>query len=1020
VNLASLLRQGIDHHQAGRFREAELIYRQILTLDPVCADAWHLLGMIAHEAGHNQMAIDFIGRAIPLNPAQPGYFNNLGIIYKKLEDLEQARGQFLAALRLQPDYAAAQNNLADLYKEQGLVREAVAGYRQAAASQPDSPRILSNLLYTLNFDPDLSPQALMDEHCSWGQRFGSPPEQRRQHANSADPERPLRIGYVSPDFSYGATMRFFEPLLDNHDRSQFRVFLYGEVAHPDATTLRLQTQADGWRPTFGLPAAEVARQIESDQIDLLIDLGGQTAGNRLDVLACKPAPVQVAYLVYPHSTGLAAIDYRLTDAIVDPPGRTIVGPEQLVWLPGCFFSFQPLEAAPEVGPLPALRQGRVTFAAPHHLFKVNDAVLALYRQVLEAVPDARLAFIRSVLNPSQIDLLSNRLLGAGVALDRIDFIRPGPREDYLRYAAGVDVMLDTFPFCGQTTTCEYLWMGVPPVTLCGDRPSARISASIVTRLGLPELVAATPQEYVAIARRLASDIPGLARLRAELRERFRNTLGQRAAQTRLVEAAYREMWRTWCRSPGVSPGPRNEPPFAWRKFPGVVWPHVPLPQASSLWAAYGELDRTQWLEPAAIVEGQLAQARVLLSHCLTQVPYYREHLRQAGIEPAGMRTPADFRRIPLLQRRTYQEQFPRFQADTLPPGMVKTKQDRTSGTSGMPIEVWHTNLVNLWWLAIYLRDLHWSRIDPRGSLAVLRYLGLDGLSQPWAKQGLELPCWNSNLEPLLETGPAYAMDTRQDPHHQLQWLLRIQPNYLLGYPPTLEFLAGLLQESGRRLHNLRAIQTIAEALTGDTRDRIQKGFGVDVKNIYSCVEGGTLATSCPLGHGLHIHAESVLLEVLDDQDQPCRPGETGRVVLTTLHNYLTPFIRYELLDAATLGPERCPCGRGLPVLTQVQGKRRPRIPAPDGRSLDSHNLFSPLAALGVHRQHQIVQRALDHIIVRLVPNQSWAEDSTQRVVQTVREFFGTPVRVEVQLLDKVESTIAGKARDFISELELPG
>src|SRR5262249_53659270 len=154
------------------------------------------------------MAIDFIGRAIALNPAEPAYFNNLGTIYKKLDEFEQASGHFLTALRLKPDHAAAQNNLADLYKDQGLVREAVAGYRRAVANQPDSPQILSNLLYTLNFDPELSPQALMDEHCRWGQRFGSPPEQRRQHANAGDPERPLRIGYVSPDFSYGATMRF--------------------------------------------------------------------------------------------------------------------------------------------------------------------------------------------------------------------------------------------------------------------------------------------------------------------------------------------------------------------------------------------------------------------------------------------------------------------------------------------------------------------------------------------------------------------------------------------------------------------------------------------------------------------------------------------------------------------------------------------------------------------------------------------------------------------------------------------
>jgi phenylacetate-CoA ligase len=456
--------------------------------------------------------------------------------------------------------------------------------------------------------------------------------------------------------------------------------------------------------------------------------------------------------------------------------------------------------------------------------------------------------------------------------------------------------------------------------------------------------------------------------------------------------------------------------FRLRTISGTAWPAIPRGDISQLWAMYLELERTQWLDRAALEEAQLAQVRALLSHCVQHVPYYQKLLQGAEIAPGDVRTMADFRRVPILQRSTYQEQFAEFCARRLPSGIVQTTRMRTSGTSGLPIEVLQTNLVNLWWLVFQLRDMQWCGIDPRGTLAAIRSIQASEADRPRVLEGVTLPYWGQQLNAIVETGPSHAMDIHQEPSRQLEWLRRVRPDYLVSYPPNLEFLAGLLREAGDRLANLRLIQAVGETLTDETRARIEEGFRVPVKNTYSCVEAGYLASPCPEGHGLHVHAENVLLEVLDEAGQPCRPGQTGRVILTTLHNFLTPFLRYEILDGATVGAERCPCGRGLPLLTRVLGKRRPQFRLPDGRRKDSGFLVRNLRKLGGYHQHQIVQRAVDHVIVRLVPDQHWTSDHPARVVQWVQEYFEAPIRVDVETPPRLEISPAGKLNDVICEI----
>ena len=456
--------------------------------------------------------------------------------------------------------------------------------------------------------------------------------------------------------------------------------------------------------------------------------------------------------------------------------------------------------------------------------------------------------------------------------------------------------------------------------------------------------------------------------------------------------------------------------FHLRTLPGYDWPPLADGALAQIWVAWLELERTQWLTPAALEQPQLEQVRLLLAHCITAVPYYREVLPKAGITPGAIQTMDDFRRIPLLPRRVYQERHSAFAAQSLPPGIVATVVQQTSGSSGTPTTVLQTNLVHLWWCAFFLRDLAWSGIDASGTLAAIRSTGTSGDGLKRLLQGAPQSSWLAELEKLIKIGPAHLMDVQQDHRVQLQWLRRVAPDYLLSYPSNLEVLAELVRQQGP-LPSLKAIRSISETLTDETRGVIESAFGVPVKNAYSCAEAGYLASPCPAGHGMHVHAENVILEVLDDQGKPCGPGQAGHVYVTTLHNHRGPFLRYELGDEATPGPALCPCGRGLPVLAAVQGKRSPLFRLPSGRTKSTAPLTRLIRKVGGHWQHQIVQKAADHVVVRLAVDASWTPKHADEVQKKVHEFFEVPIRVDVEIHDRLALPASGKFQSVINEIE---
>lgn len=544
---------GIALGCVGRPGEAELRLRYAAWLRPDHAEARHNLAVLL--AGRRRLgpAVQLFRQALRLRPALVEASLGLARALAHLGELDGAEAAVREALGRQPANAPAWSCLGELLAQQGRGGEAAGAFREALRLQPDLAVAHSSLLIARNFDAALTPAELLQEHRRWEERHAQVTPLGPAPGRDRDPDRRLRVGYVSPDFLQHVVIHFFEPALAHHDPAAVEATRYSDVLLGDAVTERLRSLAHGWRPIHGLSDDEVAGLVRADRIDILVDLAGHTGG-RLGLFARRPAPVQVTWLGYPGTTGLSSIHYRLTDAVADPPGEPPCHTEGLVRLPGGFCAYRPAADAPPVSPPPCHERGCVTFGSLHKLAKLNDAVLDLWSELLRAVPSARLLIFRDCLRGGVAEDFRQRFLRRGLGEERV-LLRhqvEGP-GGYLAVYREVDVLLDAFPWGGHATACEALWMGVPVVTLRGDRHAGRMVASVLTQVGRGELIAGTREEYVATAAGLAADPERLAALRSGLRDQVRRSpLCDGAAFTRQLEAAYRDMWRHWIRGEGVS------------------------------------------------------------------------------------------------------------------------------------------------------------------------------------------------------------------------------------------------------------------------------------------------------------------------------------------------------------------------------------------------------------------------------------------------------------------------------------
>lgn len=538
----------------GELRLASECFQRAIELQPDFAEALNNWGNSLRAEGKPEQAIACFQKALALDPENPLTLNNLGVAYRAKGMIEQARASFKQALAVRPDFHLAHNNLGLTLIASAEPALALDCFRKAMKSKPDYAAAFSNSLFCLNFIPSLEKESIFSRHVLFGERFEEPLKRNwRPHTNVIEPTRRLRVGYVSGDFREHAMAPSIAPVLARHDRNEFQVYCYPTNHLQDAITGRMRACADHWCSLADLNDDSAAERIRDDQIDILVDLSGHTADNRLLVFARKPAPVQVSWLGYMTTTGLSSMDYRLSDDYADPPGRTEALHTETLWRLPSVTVFQPPEDSPPVGSLPVLTAGRFTFGCLNNPAKLGPDVVAIWARILTALPDARL-LLGNAGDPAIRTRLVQEFAKHGVAESRLWFQPRLPLAEYLHLHHEIDLGLDPFPYNGGATSCYSLWMGVPFVALSGDRYMARMGVSLLTNMGLGNLVAGNPDEYVALACKLASDPMHLAAIRGSLRELMANSIGDGARFTRNLESAYREMWRRWCHKVSSSSG----------------------------------------------------------------------------------------------------------------------------------------------------------------------------------------------------------------------------------------------------------------------------------------------------------------------------------------------------------------------------------------------------------------------------------------------------------------------------------
>ncbi|MCE5339719.1 MAG: hypothetical protein LLF92_01150 [Planctomycetaceae bacterium] len=492
---------------------AENLNKKILELGQY-SFAYYELSRIEEERCNFISAVEYAEKALKLEPGDPKIFNILG-------------GQLISL---------------------GKSNEGIEMLRKAVQIAQDDTETADTLLYSLHYKPDISPQTLFHEHIKWGKNFTS--DVPLKHTNTPEPDRKLRIGYVSPNFNQHSVAYFFEPVLESHNRSAFEIFGYNNSKETDRVTKRMRPQFDNFKDIHGLTDQQAADTIARDKIDILVDLAGHTAGGRLAAFTRKPAPIQVTWLGYPDTTGLSQMDYRITDELADPPDNHKYYTESQICLPTGFLCYRPPDFAPPLAECPCVKNGFTTFGSFNINQKINLEVMSLWSQILKRVENSRLILkIRGGQHTSMQEYYFEIFEKLGVQKNRIEIHGHKSPAEHLELYNRIDIGLDTFPYNGTTTTCEALWMGVPVISLVGDCHSSRVSLSLFSRLDMTFFAAQKHDEYVNKACALAAKQESLSKIRQTMRQRMSaSILCDRKKFTQVLELAYRKIWQIWCKN----------------------------------------------------------------------------------------------------------------------------------------------------------------------------------------------------------------------------------------------------------------------------------------------------------------------------------------------------------------------------------------------------------------------------------------------------------------------------------------
>ncbi len=577
---------GLAFYEQNLLNNAIGALEQAISIQPDYAEAHNTLGNALFSRGNLEGAMRAFEHAILQQPDLAEAYVNLGDVLNHMGRLHDSETVIREALRQRDTFAAAHESLGNILQCQGKSTEAAIHFEKALLLDADNFDALSGLglalgdqgkiieatdilhkavtlclkqatlnkyLYMLNFHPGMTAEAVSGEHRRWCDQLAMAPDNSYTFpAGRRKLAKILRIGYVSPDFRRHSVAYFFEPLLRCHHAAKVEVFCYANVKTPDAVTERLKGLSHHWRDIAWLSDTEAAQQIHKDGIDILVDLAGHTGGNRLPIFPHRPAPIQVTWLGYPNTTGMRQIDYRLTDSATDPAGLAdTLYSEELVRLDHSFLCYQGNDAIAASAPSPCSGNNHITFGSFNNLLKVTGEVVDLWAQIIKNVPDAKLILKTKQLADKSIrEAYRQRFAAAGVHPEQVELLAIIPEvADHLRSYNRIDIALDPLFYNGTTTTFEALWMGVPVITLAGDRHASRVGASILTAIGRGDLVAHSASEYVDLACALATDTDRLVGLRGSLRRDLKNSpLCDAAAFASKIEAAYAAMWEKWCHS----------------------------------------------------------------------------------------------------------------------------------------------------------------------------------------------------------------------------------------------------------------------------------------------------------------------------------------------------------------------------------------------------------------------------------------------------------------------------------------
>jgi predicted O-linked N-acetylglucosamine transferase (SPINDLY family) len=541
---------GSTLHHTGQLLAAVTSYRRVLDIDPDFTAAHNNLGIVLQTIGKLEDAVESYRRALQIQPDYAEAHNNLGNVLRIIGQTDAAVASYSCALKFKPDYAEAYNNLANVLQDQGKHNDAAANYHRALEIKPDYAEAHSNMLCSMQYSPGYTQAEIFAKHLAYAQCFELPLiKNGHAHADSLDPCKRLKIGYVSPDFRQHSVAYFIESVLAHHDRNNYEIYCYCNNSVYDQVTLRLKSLVEHWCDIKIMDDEEAAQQIKIDNIDILVDLAGHTAANRLLIFARKPAPLQVSWLGYPHTTGLSSVDYKISDSYADPVGMSEgYYSEKLYRLKATSTCYHPPHSSPEVGCLPAYRQGTITLGSFNNLTKVTPEVCELWAKLLLNIPGSRLMLKAKTLADLAIrHKLIEQFANYSIGQERLILAsHDATHFEHMNRYNQIDIGLDPFPYNGTTTTFEATWMGVPVVSLNGNSYASRMGVSILTNLELTDLIANSPEDYIAVASRLAGDLSGLAELREGLRDRLKKSPLTNETQFTLdLEQAYREMWKTY-------------------------------------------------------------------------------------------------------------------------------------------------------------------------------------------------------------------------------------------------------------------------------------------------------------------------------------------------------------------------------------------------------------------------------------------------------------------------------------------